>query len=81
MKTNPKAIRILCYGDSNTHARDPKIKAELGIKLDLNQEYSCTFLDLAKYVQPSNYDGIHIDEKDQLKVAKLVHAKVIELCQ
>lgn len=32
MNTNPKAIRILCFGDSNTHGRDPKRKAEEGIK-------------------------------------------------
>jgi lysophospholipase L1-like esterase len=29
---NPKAIRVLCFGDSNTYGRDPKRKAEEGIK-------------------------------------------------
>lgn len=33
MNTNPNAKRILCYGDSNTHGRDAKKKAELGIKV------------------------------------------------
>jgi len=29
---NQIPIRVLCYGDSNTHGRDPKRKAEEGIK-------------------------------------------------
>lgn len=32
MNTEPNAIRVLCFGDSNTHGRDPKRKSEEGIK-------------------------------------------------
>ena len=32
MNTSPSAIRVLCFGDSNTHGRDAKAKAEQGIK-------------------------------------------------
>lgn len=35
MNTEPKAQRILCFGDSNTHGRDAKAKAQDGVKTRL----------------------------------------------
>lgn len=55
---------------------------ELGEKLSqIAEECDCAFIDLAQHIQPSNYDGVHIDEKDQRVVAELVTNKIIEVCQ
>jgi lysophospholipase L1-like esterase len=53
---------------------------QLGPELEkVANEVGCAFLDLAKHVDPSSYDGLHIDETDQAKVAEVVHQKVSEL--
>lgn len=37
------------------------------------------FLDLAKHLEPSPFDGLHIDEKDQGKVAEILSSTIQEI--
>jgi len=62
MNISHNATRVLCYGDSNTHGRDPKKKFEEGIKVRF----------------PVGVSGLHIDEKDQAVVAQVVYQKIVE---
>jgi len=71
---NPMSIENYSQATEKSH--------QLGEKLSqIAEECDCTFIDLAQHIQPSSYDGVHIDEKDQRVVAELVANKIIEVCQ
>lgn len=49
----------------------------LGIEIEkLANEVGASFVNLATYINPSVYDGIHIDLEDQQKVAELLSVEI-----
>jgi len=53
---------------------------ELAIELKkLAEETNCSYIDLSKHIEPSKYDGLHIDEKDQFTVAKVIYQMLIRV--
>lgn len=67
--THPQSVENYSQATEKSH--------QLGSELELvAEEHSCTFVDLAQHVQPSTYDGLHIDEADQKIVAQVIVEKL-----
>ena len=70
---NPMSIENYSLATKKSH--------QLGEKLSkVADEFGYAFIDIAQHIQPSKYDGVHIDEKDQRTVAELVVRKIKEIC-